>query len=258
MILLGTIVNTISIIIGSVLGLFINKISNKYKETIMHGIALVVLLIGLQMAFETEVVIVVLLSLLLGAIVGELINLDSLLNKLGYQISRRFIGDGNASQVTEAFISATLLFIVGAMAILGSLDSGLRGDHEILFTKSILDGFTSLILTSTLGFGVILSAIPVFVYQGTITLLSAQIVNIIPEQLLDGIVNELTAVGGLLIVAISLNLLKLTNIRIANLLPAIVIVVIIYTVYFTFWKWSFIKRDLSTYFNVLVIVIAIS
>lgn len=258
MMLLGTVINTVSIIIGSVLGLFINKISNKYKETIMHGIALVVLLIGLQMAFETKVVIVVLISLLLGAIIGELINLDSLFNKLGYQISRRFIGDGNASQVTEAFISATLLFVVGAMAILGSLDSGLRGDHEILFTKSILDGFTSLILTSTLGFGVILSAIPVFIYQGTITLLSSQIVKVIPEQLLEGLINELTAVGGLLIVAISLNLLKITKIRIANLLPAIVIVMIVYIVYFVFWKWPFTDRDLSTYFNVLVITIAIS
>lgn len=234
MIFLGTIVNAISIIIGCTFGLFINKISDKYKETIMQGIALVVILIGLQMAFTTEVIIVVLLSLLSGSIIGEVINLDTLLNKLGYKISSKFTNGKNASNVTEAFVSSTLLFIVGAMAILGALDSGLRGDHEILYTKSILDGFTSLILTSTLGFGVVLSAIPVFIYQGTITLLSSHIINIIPEQLLNGLINELTAVGGLLIVAIGLNLLKLTNIRIANLLPSIVTVMFIYTIYFIF------------------------
>lgn len=232
MILLGTIINALSIIVGSTLGLGINRVSEKYKEIIMHGIALVVILIGLQMAFQTEVIIVVLLSMLSGALIGELINLDSLLNKVGYKISYYFTRGKNTSNVTEAFISATLIFVIGAMAILGALDSGLRGDHEILYTKSILDGFTSLILTSTLGFGVILAAIPVFLYQGTIALLSSQIVSIFPEQLLDGLINELTAVGGLLIVAIGLNILNLTKIRIANLLPSIITVLLIYSIYF--------------------------
>lgn len=232
MILLGTIINALSIIVGSTLGLGINRVSEKYKETIMHGIALVVILIGLQMAFQTEVIIVVLLSMLSGALIGELINLDSLLNKVGHKISYYFTRGKNTSNVTEAFISATLIFVIGAMAILGALDSGLRGDHEILYTKSILDGFTSLILTSTLGFGVILAAIPVFLYQGTIALLASQIVSIFPEQLLDGLINELTAVGGLLIVAIGLNILNLTKIRIANLLPSIITVLLIYSIYF--------------------------
>src|SRR5699024_8088620 len=185
MILFGTIMNVITIVVGSVLGLFINKISEKYKETVMHGISLVVILIGLQMAFATELIILVLLSLLIGAIIGEALNLDSLFNRLGYVISRKFTDEKNASTVTEAFVSSSLLFIVGAMAIIGALDSGLRHDHEILVTKSILDGFTSMILTTTLGFGVILSAVPVFLYQATITLLSSQIVTLMSEQFLE-------------------------------------------------------------------------
>lgn len=234
MILLGTIINTFSIIIGSVIGLFINKVNDQFKETIMQGIALVVVLIGLQMAFQTEMIIIVLLSMLLGAIIGEMISLDRFFNKTVYKVSSKFLNEKNASNVTEAFISSTLLFIVGAMAILGALDSGLRGDHEILYTKSILDGFTSLILTSTLGFGVILSALPVFLYQGSIAVLSSQIVSLIPKSLLDGLINELTAVGGLLIVAIGLNLLKVTNIRIANLLPAIIVVAFMFLFYSIF------------------------
>lgn len=234
MVLLGTIVNGISIVLGSLLGLFFKKISDQYKETVMQGIGLVVVLIGLQMALQTEVIIVVLLSMLLGAIIGELVNLHHLLNTIGLKVSQRFISEKNASNFTEAFVSSTLLFIVGAMAIVGSLDSGLRGDHEILYTKSILDGFTSIILTSTLGIGVILSAVPVLLYQGSIALLSAQIVNLIPEQFLDGLINELTAIGGLLIVAIGLNLLKITNIRIANLLPTLIAINFIYLIYVIF------------------------
>src|SRR5699024_3411897 len=194
--------------------------------------SLVVILIGLQMAFATELIILVLLSLLIGAIIGEALNLDSLFNRLGYVISRKFTDEKNASTVTEAFVSSSLLFIVGAMAIIGALDSGLRHDHEILVTKSILDGFTSMILTTTLGFGVILSAVPVFLYQATITLLSSQIVTLMSEQFLEGLIVELTAVGGLLILAIGLNLLNLTKIRIANLLPALVIVVCVYSTYY--------------------------
>lgn len=234
MVLLGTIVNAITIIIGSTCGLFFNKVNDKYKESIMQGIALVVILIGLQMALQTKVIIVVLISMLLGAICGEFLNIDLKLNKIGDKISRKLTNGKNASHITEAFVSSTLLFIVGAMAILGALDSGLRGDHEVLFTKSILDGFTSVILTSTLGFGVILSAIPVLIYQGTITLLASHIVNVIPNNMLDGLINEITATGGLLIVAIGLNLLNLTQIKIANLLPSIFFVVIIYAIYFNF------------------------
>ena len=224
MVLLGTIVNVICIAIGSIVGMFLTKIPEKIKETIMQGISLTVILIGMQMAFETDSIIIVLLSILTGAIIGELLKLEQRLDTFGYWVASKFKTSG--VNVGQAFVTASLLFGVGAMAILGSLDSGLRGDHEVLYTKSILDGFTSFILASTLGIGVVLSLFPVGIFQGMVTLFAAKIEQVIPNQLFDTLLMEITAVGGLLIVAIGLNLLKITTIRVTNLLPALVMVVI--------------------------------
>lgn len=226
MVLFGTIVNGLCIIIGSVIGLFLTKIRDKYKETIMQGIGLTIILIGLQMAFQVNSIIIVLLSMLTGALVGEFFRLEDLLNRLGYWVGSKFTNKGENVNVSQAFVTASLLFVVGAMAILGALDSGLRGDHEILLTKSVLDGFTSFILTTTLGIGVILSVIPVVLFQGSIALLATQIEKLIPKVIFNDLLVDITAVGGLLIVAIGLNLLKLTQIRVTNLLPAIVMVTI--------------------------------
>src|SRR5699024_2779436 len=135
--------------------------------------------------------------------------------------------------VSQGFVTATLIFAVGALAIIGALDSGMRGDHEVLITKGIMDGFTSLVLTTTLGFGVILSAVPIVLYQGTIALLATQIEKWVPEAFLQGFIVEMTAVGGLLIVAIGLNILQITKIKIGNLLPAIGTVIIIYYIYYS-------------------------
>lgn len=232
MVLLGTLVNGICIIIGSVLGLFFTRIPEKYKDTVLHGIALVVILIGMQMAFSTEVIIIVLLSLLSGAILGELFNLEEGLNRFGQWIGSKFTTNNKETSVSQGFITATLIFVVGAMAILGALDSGIRGDHEVLITKGILDGFVALVLTTSLGFGVLLSAIPVVIYQGAIALLATQIERWVPDAFLNGLITELTAVGGLMIVAIGLNMLKVTQIRIGNLLPSIITVVCIYWIYY--------------------------
>lgn len=226
MVLFGTIVNGICIIIGSLIGLFLTKIKDKYKETISQGIGLTILLIGLQMALQVNSIIIVLLSVLTGALVGELFRLEELLNRLGYWVGSKFTNKGDNINVSQAFVTASLLFVVGAMAILGALDSGLRGDHEVLLTKSILDGFTAFILTTTLGIGVILSVVPVVLFQGSIALLASQIEKLIPEVIFNDLLVDVTAVGGLLIVAIGLNLLKLTQIRVTNLLPAIFMVVV--------------------------------
>ncbi|MGJ9459182.1 DUF554 domain-containing protein [Oceanobacillus sp. CF4.6] len=231
MILFGTLINGLLIIIGSILGLFFTKIPERYKETVMQGIGLAVVLIGLQMAFVTEQIIILLLSLLSGAIIGELIRLEEGLNRLGQWIGSKFTSSGSEFSVAQGFITATLIFCIGAMAIIGALDSGIRGDHEVLITKGVIDGFAALVLTTTLGFGVILSVIPVVLYQGAIALLATQIEKWIPESFLNGMIVELTAVGGLLIVAIGLNLLKITQIRIGNLLPAIATVGCIYYIY---------------------------
>lgn len=227
MVLLGTVVNIICIAVGSLVGVFLTKIPEQYKETIMQGISLTIILIGFQMAFSTESIIVVLLSILTGAILGELLKLEQWVDAFGYWVASKFTNKTSDVNVGQAFVTASLLFGIGAMAILGSLDSGLRGDHEILYTKSILDGFTSFVLSSTLGLGVILSLFPVGIFQGTITLLATKIEQFIPEELFDMLLVEMTAVGGLLIVAIGFNLLKLTKIRVTNLLPSLVMVVII-------------------------------
>lgn len=231
MVLLGTIVNGVTIIIGCILGLFFTRIQEKYKETIMHGIGLTVILIGLQMAFQTNAIIIVLLSILTGAAIGEFLRIEDGLNRFGDWVSSKFQGKNTQGNISQGFVTATLIFVVGAMAILGALDSGLRGDHEVLFTKATLDGFTAFVLTTTLGIGVILSFIPVVLYQGTIALLATQIEKWIPEVLFNDLIQEVTAVGGLLIVAIGLNMLKITNIRISNLLPSIITVAIILTMY---------------------------
>jgi len=231
MALYGTLVNGALIIIGSLLGLLFRNIPERYKETVMHGIGLAVILIGLQMAFATEMIIIVLLSLLSGAIIGEFFRVEEGLNRFGTWVGSKFTNSGDGVTVSQGFITATLIFVVGAMAIIGALDGGVRGDHEVLITKGVLDGFTALVLTTTLGFSVILSAIPVVLYQGAIALLATQIETLVPEVFLNGLIVELTAVGGLLIVAIGLNMLKITRIRIGNLLPAILTVVMIYYIY---------------------------
>src|SRR5699024_7408270 len=216
MALLGTIVNVVTIIVGCTFGLFFTNIQERYKETIMNGIGLTFILIGLQMALQTNAIIIVLLSILTGAVIGEFLKLEDLLNRFGDWISSKFSGKSNNTNISQGFVTASLIFVVGAMAILGALDSGLRGDHEILFTKSALDGFTAFVLTTTLGFGVVLSVIPVFLYQGAIALLATQIEAWIPDVLFNELIQEVTAVGGLLILAIGLNILNITKIRISN------------------------------------------
>lgn len=228
MVLLGTIINALLIIIGSIIGLFFTRIPEKYKETVMHGIGLAVILIGLQMAFSTENIVMVLVSLLFGAIIGEFLRIEDALNRLGHWLGSKFTTNDDSISVSQGFITGTMIFCIGAMAIIGALDSGIRGDHEVLITKGIIDGFTALVLATTLGFGVIFSVIPLVIYQGAITLFATQIEKWVPASILEGLILEITAVGGLLIVAIGLNLLKIKTIRIANLMPALVIVVAVY------------------------------
>lgn len=230
MVLYGTIINGLTIIVGSLIGMFFSNIQERYKETVIQGVSLVVILIGLQMALTADKIIIVLLSILIGALIGEFLNLETKINNFAAKITNPLRTENN-EHITQAFITATLIFAVGAMAIIGALDSGVRGDHEILITKSVIDGFTALVLTTTLGYGVMLSAISVVIYQGTIALLATQIEKIVPQYFLEGLITQITAVGGLLIIAIGLNLLKVTNIRISNLLPALFIVCLVYLIY---------------------------
>ncbi len=231
MVLLGTIVNGICIIIGTVIGSFLTKIPEKVKHTVMQGIGLSVSLLGIQMGLKSEQFLIVIVSLVLGAVIGEVVDLDKRLNQLGTWIEKK-IGKRAKGDIAKGFVTATLIFLIGAMSIIGSLDSGLRNNHQVLFTKSLIDGFTSIILTTTLGVGVALSAIPVMLYQGSISLFATQIEKFVPTELMNMFIVEMTSTGGLMILAIGLNLLGITKIRVANLLPSIIIVAIVVNILF--------------------------
>lgn len=223
MVLLGTIVNGLSIVSGALIGKWFHRIPERIKETVMGGIGLAVALLGIQMGMKSEQFLIVIFSLVFGGILGEWWNWEEKLNRLGRWLEKKVGGSGE-SGIAKGFVSATLLFVIGAMAIVGALDSGLRGDYSVLYTKAILDGFASVILTTTLGIGVMFSALPVVLYEGGIALLATQIERFVPREVLDSFIAESTATGGILIMAIGLNMLGLTNIRVANLLPSILVV----------------------------------
>ncbi|WP_144479433.1 DUF554 domain-containing protein [Cytobacillus oceanisediminis] len=226
MFLLGTMVNGLLIIIGTLLGRLLTKIPENMKATVMHAIGLAVMVLGLQMGFKSANFLIVILSLVIGAVLGEAWKLEDKLNAVGDWLESK-IGSKGEGSISQGFVTATLIFVIGAMAIIGALDSGIRGDHDVLYTKAIIDGFTALILTTTLGIGVLFSAIPVVIYQGTIALFATQIDKLIPQALMDSFILELTATGGVMIFAIGLNMIGLTKIRVANLLPGILVTAIL-------------------------------
>ncbi|MEG9298432.1 DUF554 domain-containing protein [Mangrovibacillus sp. Mu-81] len=226
MVLLGTIVNGICIIIGTLLGVFLHRIPENMKGTVMKAIGLAVVVLGLQMGLKSDNFLIVIISLALGAAWGEWMNLEDKLNAVGIWLEKK-LGSKKETSISQGFVTATLIFVIGAMAVIGALDSGIRGDHDVLYTKSIIDGFTSLILTTTLGIGVMFSAVPVVLYQGLIALFATQIHQWVPQELMDAYIVEMTATGGIMIFAIGLNLIGITKIRVANLLPGIIVVAMV-------------------------------
>lgn len=216
--MLGTVVNTFSIIIGSLIGLlFKGSIPEKYSKTIMHGIGLAVILIGLKTALNSDSILIVIISLATGSFLGELFRVEDRLDQLGNWIGRRLSKDSEG--ISKGFVSASLIYCVGAMAIIGSMESGLTGNHQTLFAKSILDGIGSVLFASTLGIGVLFSAVSVFIYQGLLTLTASSI----KPFLLPEVVSQMSAVGGLLILAIGIGLLEIKKLKIGNMLPAVFI-----------------------------------
>jgi uncharacterized membrane protein YqgA involved in biofilm formation len=236
MVLLGTLINAFLIIVGTIIGRLLKNIPENMKQTVMYAIGLAVTVIGLQMGFESGQFLIVIISLVLGAVIGEWIDLDFQLNRFGQWLESK-VGKnkkGENISIAQGFVSATLIFVIGSMAVIGSLDSGLRNDHDLLIVKGLIDGFTSIILATTLGIGVLLSAVPVILYQGTIALFATQISRFIPEQALALFIQEMTATGGVMIVAIGLNMIGLTKIRVANLLPGILVVAVVVAIAYQF------------------------
>jgi uncharacterized protein len=217
----GTFANTGAIIAGSVIGLLAGaRLPERVKTIIMQALGLAVMLIGLQMALSGKEIIATVGCLLLGAITGELLNIERHVESLGTWLKARFRSE--SSTFVQGFVSASILYVTGAMVIVGSIQDGTTGDATTLYIKSILDGVASIAFASTLGVGVAFSALSVFLVQGSITLLASQLLFLQNPA----VIGAVTSSGGLLILGIGMNILEVTRIRIGNLLPALVYAII--------------------------------
>ena len=222
----GVIINVVTVLIGSSIGLILKKgIPEKITKAVMTVIGLCTLYIGIDGALQGENTIVLILSMVLGTIVGSLIDIDDKLEKTGKFIESKIKSKGENKNITQGFVTGSLLFCVGAMTIVGSLNAGLSGDNELLITKSVLDLISSCVLASTLGIGVLLSSAFVLVYQGGLVLLSELLQNILTDTAL---VAEITCAGSVMIIALGLNIIGITKIKVANLLPALLFVPLFY------------------------------
>lgn len=230
--MLGTIVNALAVIGGCIIGLIVKeKLTEKMSNTIMSGLALCVLYIGISGALKGQDTLIIIICIAVGALVGEIIDIDKRLNDLGNFIenkinSKKKNKDSEKISISEGFVTSSLLFCVGAMAVVGSLESGLQGNHSTLFAKSILDGVSSIIFASSLGIGVMLSSVAILVYQGSITLLAGCLSSV----LTDTVIGNMSAIGSILIMGLGTNMIGASKIKVANLLPAIFLPIIIYLV----------------------------
>lgn len=214
--MLGTIVNCLAIIGGSLVGiLFRNGIPEKYNKTVMQAIGLSVILIGMKSALGCNDLLIIIISLAVGSLIGEWIGIETYLEQLGDFLETRF--SKTSTGFSTGFVTASLMYCVGSMAIVGSLESGLSGNHATLFAKAALDGITSIILSSSLGIGVLFAAVPVLVYQGAITMMA----GLLKPLLIPAVVSQMSATGGLLIVALGFNMIRERKLKVGNMLPAI-------------------------------------
>ena len=217
--MLGVLVNVLTVTVGSCLGLLLKRgIPKKVSGAAMSAIGLCTLLIGMDGALDGGNVLVAIVSLVGGVIIGTLLNIDGNLQKLGERLENT-MGKGGEGSIARGFVTASLLFCVGAMTIVGSLESGLTGDHSLIFTKSALDFVSSMMLASTLGVGVLLAGGFVLVVQGGLVLLSGVLAPVLSEA----VITEITCVGSLMIVGLGLNLLNITKLKVADFLPALLL-----------------------------------
>lgn len=217
--MLATIINVVLILIGSAMGLlFKNLISDRLMAIITHALGLCVLGVGISNMIGTQNMLCVIVCMVIGTVIGHAVDIERRLEGAGELLRRRLVKGESNSRFTEGFVNAALLFCVGAMAITGSIEAGLNHNYEIIVSKGVIDGVTSISFAATMGVGVAFSTIPLFIYQGAITLLAGWVGPYLPET----VITEMTAVGGTLIVAIAINMLELgkTKIKVGNMLPA--------------------------------------
>lgn len=222
----GVLANTLTIVTGSAIGLIFKKyIPKSLGNTIMKVLGLCVLYIGISGALKGDNTLILIISIVLGTALGTLLKLENRLNNFANNVQKKFQkNSAESNSFAQGFVSSTLLFCVGAMAVVGSLQAGLTGDNQMLYTKSALDGVSSIIFSSTFGVGTFFSAIVVFLYQGTITLLS----GVLSPLLSDACINEMTCAGSILIMGIGLNMIGITKFKIMDCLPAVFIPIIIF------------------------------
>ena len=229
--MLAVLVNTLAVLLGSTVGLLARKgIPEKVSGAIMTAISLCTLYAGVSGMLKGENTLVLIVSMVLGTAAGTLLDLDGALTRLGKAIESRFRRTDGKTSVAEGFVTASLLFCIGAMTFVGCINAGLRQDYELLFTKSLLDGISSCMLSVSLGLGVLFSSVPVFVYQGLLALLA----HVIAPLLSDAAIAEITCCGSVMILAIGLNMLHLTKIKTADLLPAVLFAPVLT------WAFSFL------------------
>ena len=220
--MLATIINAALVLVGSILGLLLkNKISDRFSSVVTQALALCVLSIGISMAVGTQNTLCVIICMVLGVMLGEALKIEDRLDGAGEFLRRRLIKDkdGSNSRFTEGFVTATLLYCVGAMAITGSIEAGLNHNYSIIVSKGVIDGVTSITFAAAMGIGVAFSIIPLLIYQGAITLLAAVVGPCLPPE----VITEMSAVGGIAIMGIAVNMLNVPNlkIKVGNMLPGI-------------------------------------
>ncbi|MBI3521781.1 MAG: DUF554 domain-containing protein [Chloroflexi bacterium] len=214
----GTVLNAATVLAGGMLGTFLgDRLPERIRENVIHGVGLFTIAMGLRFAFETSNLLFLLGSILLGGIIGSLASLDARLTALGDRLQRRYGGGGGT--LSEAFVTSTIVFCVGPLTFLGSIQNGLTGDASLLIIKSVLDGFTAIALAATLGWGVLLSVVVILVYQGGLAAGATALSGALSEMQLV----EMSAVGGLLILGVGLKLLRIRDVRVADYLPAVLI-----------------------------------
>ncbi|NLY55684.1 MAG: DUF554 domain-containing protein [Firmicutes bacterium] len=221
--MLGTIINVCLILAGSFAGLLLRgKLPDRFINRVMEAVALIIILLGLEMAMTETNLLLVLTSLVVGGLIGEYFEIEDRLQNWSQRVERRFTS-GGADGFSRGFVTASLLFAVGPMAIMGAFDAGLRADYTILINKGIIDGVTSTVLAASLGWGVAFSGLTILIYQSGLTLLAFYLKNLLSEPA----VAAMTATGGLMIIGLGLGMLDIKRLKIANFLPAIFIAVLL-------------------------------
>ena len=224
--MVAVLVNVLAILIGGAIGLVFKKgFNEKILKIILQGIGLAVIIIGISSAIKTESLLLLVISLVLGGIIGGLLKIEDNLDKLGSSIEKKFSKGGNGG-FAEGFVMASLVYCVGAMAIVGSIEAGVSGSYETLYIKAILDGISAIVFTATLGYGVLFSGISVLIYQGSIVLLGVQLEPFLTDEL----INEISAVGGVLIMGIGISMLEIKKIHVGDLLPAVLVPIMWYII----------------------------